>query len=134
MKRCIFFLIIIYNSSINAETYKCNLQNNQNIVFDRSGHSHFKKCIGDVCDKNIYPIIHLDERFLIFGNIDSPKKIKKNYFQLFIINKEVNSFLDSKIKLPNSKNIKIDNEMIIGNCLLDEWNNIIFMEKILKNL
>ena len=118
MKRCIFFLIIIYNSSINAETYKCNLQNNQNIVFDRSGHSHFKKCIGDVCDKNIYPIIHLDERFLIFGNINNQKRIQNNYFQIFIINKETNSFLEKKLKLPNSKNIKIDNEMIIGNCFL----------------
>ena len=118
MKRYIFFLIIIYNFSINAETYKCNLQNNQNIVFDRSGHSHFKRCIDKVCDKNIYPIIYLDERFLIFGNINIKKKIKNNYFQLFIINKEVNSFLDSRIKLPNSKNIKIDNEMLIGNCFL----------------
>ncbi len=119
--RIFFFILIFYNFSINAETYKCDLENNQNIVFDRSGHSHFKKCIGKVCDKNIYPIIHLDERFLIFGNINSQKRIKNNYFQLFIINKEANSFLDSKIKLPNlpySKNIKIDNEILIGNCFL----------------
>ena len=47
--------------------------------------------------------------------------MKSNYFQLFIINKEANSFLDSKIKLPNlpySKKIKIDNEILIGNCFL----------------
>ena len=52
MKRYIFFLLFIYNFSINAETYKCELKNNQNIVFDRSGHSHFKKCIDKICDKN----------------------------------------------------------------------------------
>ncbi len=113
----IYFFFIIFNFSINAETYKCRLENNQNIVFDRSGHSHFKKCIGKVCDKNIYPIIHLDERFLIFGNINNQKRIKNNYFQIFIINKETNSFLEKKLKLQNSKNIKIDNEMI-GNCFL----------------
>ena len=75
MKRYIFFLLLIYNFSINAETYKCELKNNQNIVFDRSGHSHFKKCIDQICDKNIYSIIHLDEKFLIFGNINSQNKM-----------------------------------------------------------
>ena len=118
MKRYIFFLLLIFNFSINAETYKCELNNNQNIVFDRSGHSHFKKCIDKICDKNIYPIIHLDEIFLIFGNINSQNKMQSNYFQIFIINKETQSFLDTKINLPKIKNIKNDNETLIGNCFL----------------
>ena len=118
MKRYIFFLLLIYNFSINAETYKCQHKNNQNIVFDRSGHSHFKKCIDKICDKNIYPIIHLDEKFLIFGNINRQDEMQSNYFQIFIINKETQSFLDTKIKLPTIKNIKNDNETQIGNCFL----------------
>ena len=76
MKKIIFFFLVIYNFSLNAETYLCNLENNKNIIFDRTGHSHFKKCLGEICDKNIYPIIYLDEKFLIFGNIKS----KNDYF------------------------------------------------------
>ena len=116
MKRYIFFLLLIFNFSINAETFKCELKNNQHIVFDRSGHSHFKKCVDQICDKNIYPVIYLDEKFLIFGNINSQNKMQSNYFQIFIINKETQSFLDTKIKLSKIKNIKKDNETLIGNC------------------
>ena len=118
MKRYIFFLLLIFNFSLKAETYKCELKNNQNIVFDRSGHSHFKKCIDKICDKNIYPIIHLDEKFLIFGNINRQNEMQSNYFQIFIINKETQSFLDTKIKLPKIKNIKNDNETLTGNCFI----------------
>ena len=86
--------------------------------FDRSGHSHFKKCIDKICDKNIYPIIHLDEKFLIFGNINSQNEMESNYFQIFIINKETQSFLNTKIKLPKINNIKNDNQTLIGNCFI----------------
>ena len=44
--------------------------------------------------------------------------MQSNYFQIFIINKETQLFLDTKIKLPKIKNIKNDNEMLIGNCFL----------------
>ena len=44
--------------------------------------------------------------------------MQSNYFQIFIINKETQSFLDTKIKLPKIKNIKNDNEIQIGNCYI----------------
>ena len=113
MKRCIFFLSLICNFSINAETYKCELKNNQNIVFDRSGHSHFKKCIDQICDKNIYPIIYLDEKFLIFGNIKS----NNDYFQIFIIDKKLNTYSDNKIKFPIINSINTKNETELGDCI-----------------
>ena len=103
MKKIIFFFWVIYNFSLNAETYLCNLENNKNIIFDRTGHSHFKKCLGDICDKNIYPIIYLDKKFLIFGNIES----KNDYFQIFIIDKKLNTYSDNKIKFPIINSINI---------------------------
>ena len=44
--------------------------------------------------------------------------MQSNYFQIFIINKETQSFLDIKIKLPKIKNIKNDNETLTGNCFI----------------
>ena len=44
--------------------------------------------------------------------------MESNYFQIFIINKETQSFLDTKIKLPKIKNNKNDNKTLIGNCFL----------------
>ena len=44
--------------------------------------------------------------------------MQSNFFQLFIINKETQSFLDTKIKLPKIKNIKNDSETQIGNCFI----------------
>ena len=101
MKRYIFFLLLIFNFSINAETYKCKLKNNQNIVFDRSGHSHFKKCIDKICDKSIYPVIHLDKKFLIFGNINRQNEINEANEEL------INNLYSMEVKTlkQNKKNI-----------------------------
>ena len=113
MKKIIFFFLVIFNFSLNAETYLCNLEESKNIIFDRTGHSHFKKCLGEICDKSIYPIIYLDEKFLIFGNIKS----NNDYFQIFIIDKKLNTYLDNKIKFPNINSINSKNETKIGNCI-----------------
>ena len=112
MKKIIFFLVI-FNFSLNAETYLCKVENNKNIIFDRTGHSHFKRCLGEICDKNIYPIIYLDEKFLIFGNIKS----NSDYFQIFIIDKKLNTYSDNKIKFPIINSINTRNETEVGDCI-----------------
>ena len=114
MKKIILFFLVVCNFSLNAETYLCNIENNnKNIIFDRTGHSHFKKCLGEICDKNIYPIIYLDEKFLIFGNMKS----KNDYFQIFIIDKKLNTYSDNKIKFPIISNINKKNETEVGDCI-----------------
>ena len=116
MKRVFLFFILIINFSANAETYNCTLKDNKNIIFDRVGHSHFKKCIENICDNEGYGIIHVDERFLIFGNIKFQKLKQKQYFQIFIIDKELNYLSDTKIKLPLNHSINIKNEILVGEC------------------
>ena len=113
MKKIIFFFLVIFNFSLNAETYLCNLEDNKNIIFDRTGHSHFKKCLGEICDKKIYPLIYLDEKFLIFGNIKS----NNDYFQIFIIDKKLNTYSDNKIKFPIINSINTKNETELGDCI-----------------
>ena len=114
MKKIILFFLVICNFSLNAETYLCNLENNnKKVIFDRTGHSHFKKCLGEICDKNIYPIIYLDEKFLIFGNIKS----KNDYFQIFIIDKKLNVYSDNKIKFPTIDSINKKNKTLVGDCM-----------------
>ena len=103
--------------SANAETYNCTLKDNKNIIFDRAGHSHFKKCIGNICDNEGYGIIHVDERFLIFGNIKFQKLKQKQYFQIFIIDKElkrVEEISKDALNAPEVKNMVIEELRKIG--------------------
>ena len=116
MKKILLIFIYIIHFSANAETFNCIVKDKKNIIFDRVGHSHFKKCIEDNCDKDIYSIIHTDEKFLIFGNFEFQQEKQKNYFQIFIIDKELSSFSDFKIILPINHTSYNKNEMIVGKC------------------
>ena len=116
MKKILLIFIYIIHFSANAETFNCIVKDKKNIIFDRVGHSHFKKCIEDNCDKDSYGIIHTDEKFLIFGNFEFQKEKQKNYFQIFIIDKELSSFSDFKIILPLNHASHNKNEMIVGKC------------------
>ncbi len=116
MKKFFLVFISIIHFPAIAETYNCFVKDKTNIIFDRVGHSHFKKCIDDNCDKSNYGIIHTDEKFLIFGNFEFKQEKQKNYFQIFIIDKELSSFSNFKIKLPLNNAAHNQNEMIIGKC------------------
>ena len=116
MKKIFLIFISIIHFSANAETFNCIVKDKKNIIFDRVGHSHFKKCIDDSCDENSYGIIHIDDKFLIFGNFEFQQEKQKNYFQIFIIDKELSFFSDFKIKLPLDQFTNNKNEMIVGKC------------------
>ena len=54
--------IIIFSTSVFAETYICDyeeLNKIQKITMDRVTHSHFKKCVQHKCDKKKWIILYL---------------------------------------------------------------------------
>ena len=54
------FFIIIFSTSVFAETYICDyeeLNKVKKFSLDRVTHSHFKKCVKNECDKNKYSVI-----------------------------------------------------------------------------
>ena len=44
-------------------------------------------------------------------------KSKNDYFQIFIIDKKLNTYSDNKIKLPIIDNINKKNETEVGDCM-----------------
>ena len=114
----IIYLILIFlffSFNANAETFYCLYQNKdkiKNIKFDRTSHSHFKKCQKNVCENSGLPIIHVDNKNLIFGDIFQNEKSIK-YFRIYFIDKKNNFFKELKISMPGSN---LENEVIEGNC------------------
>ena len=115
----IIFLTLIFlffSFSVNAEIFYCQYQVEneiKNIKFDRTGHSHFKRCQDNVCDNKGLSIIHVDNKNLIFGDIFQNKNSEK-IFRIYFIDKKKNFFKDLKIPLPGSD---LENEVIEGDCL-----------------
>ena len=116
MKTIYLALVFLFFSFYaNSETFYCKYQDKdkiKNIKFDRTSHSHFKKCQGNVCENKGLSIIHVDNRHLIFGDIFHNEKAIK-YFQIYFIDKENNFFKDLKITMPESN---LENEVIEGDC------------------
>ena len=110
----ISLMFLFYCFYANAETFYCQYQNIDKIIkFDRTSHSHFKKCQDNVCENTNLSIIHVDNKNLIFGDIFQNKKSIK-YFRIYFIDKEKNFFKDLKIPMPGSD---LENEVIEGDCL-----------------
>ena len=119
MKTLSILTILLYSSSLVAETYSCNyseIETNKTITFERVTHSHFKICDKENCDNKRYLVIYSDKNNLIFGNINLKEEKELDEFQLVLIDKQVNSFTVAKISLPNS-NIK--NTFINAECSLN---------------
>ncbi len=116
MKTIYLMLIFLFFSfCANAESFYCQYQNDgkiKNIKFDRTSHSHFKKCHDNVCENIGLSIIHVDNKNLIFGDIFQNEKGIK-YFQIYFIDKKENFFKDLKIFMAGTN---IENEVIEGNC------------------
>ena len=107
--------IIIFSTSVFAETYICDyeeLNKVKKFSLDRVTHSHFKKCLDNICEKIGLSIIHVDNNNLLFGDIFLNERSIK-YFRIYFIDKEKNLFKDLKIYLPDSN---LENEVIEGNC------------------
>ena len=116
MKIIYLALIFLFLSFYaNAETYYCQFLDTdkiKNIKFDRTGHSHFKKCQDTVCDKIGLSIINVDNNNLIFGDIYQDER-NVEYFQIYFLDKRINIFKGLKISMPGS-NFK--NTLIEGFC------------------
>ena len=116
MKTIYLTLILLFISFYsNAETFYCQYQNKDkinNIKFDRTSHSHFKKCKDNVCENEGLSIIHVDNNNLVFGDIFQNEQ-NIQYFQIYFLDKKENFFKDLKISMPGSN---LENEVIEGNC------------------
>ena len=116
MKTIYLTLILLFISFYsNAETFYCQYQNKDkinNIKFDRTSHSHFKKCQDNICENSNLSILHVDNKNLIFGDIFQTERSIK-YFQIYFIDKENNFFKDLKISMPGSI---LKNKVIEGDC------------------
>ena len=111
----ITLIFLFFSFYANSETFYCQYQNKdkiKNIKFDRTSHSHFKKCHDNVCENIGLSIIHVDNKYLIIGDVFQNEKSTK-YFQIYFIDKEKNFFRSLKIFMPGSN---LDNEVIEGNC------------------
>ena len=111
----ITFMYLFFSFYANAETFYCEYQSRdkiKNIKFDRTGHSHFKKCQDNVCENTNLSIIHVDNKNLIFGDIFLNEK-SIQYFRIYFIDKKNNFFKELKISMPGSN---LENEVIEGNC------------------
>ena len=109
----ISLMFLFYCFYANAETFYCQYQNKDKIIkFDRTSHSHFKKCQVNVCENTNLSIIHVDNKNLIFGDIFQTERSIK-YFRIYFIDKENNFFKDLKVYMPGSD---FENEAIKGNC------------------
>ena len=116
MKTIYLTLILLFISFYsNAETFYCQYQNKDkinNIKFDRTSHSHFKKCKDNVCENVGLSIIHVDNNNLVFGDIFQNEQ-NIQYFQIYFLDKRMNIFKGLKISMPGS-NFK--NTLIEGFC------------------
>ena len=116
MKTTYLMLIFLFFSFFaNAETFYCQYQDKdkiKNIKFDRTSHSHFKKCQDNVCEKVGLSIIHVDDKNLLFGDIFLNERSIK-YFRIYFIDKKNNFFKDLKISMPGSI---LENKVIEGDC------------------
>ena len=115
--RILYFIsvFVFLTFHVNAETFFCTYKDSEvsrTIKFDRTSHSHFKKCQNQECNKIGLAVIYVDNNYLIFGDIQNEMNIE--YFQIFFINKELNIFKGLKISMPGSD---LDSELIEGVCL-----------------
>ena len=120
----ITFMYLFFSFYANAETFYCEYQSRdkiKNIKFDRTGHSHFKKCQDNVCENTNLSIIHVDNKNLIFGDIFLNEK-SIQYFRIYFIDKKNNFFKELKISMPGSN---LENEVIEGNCQNKNQNNLL---------
>ena len=111
----ITLIYLFFSFNAHAETYYCQYQNRdniKNIKFDRTSHSHFKKCLDNICEKIGLSIIHVDNNNLLFGDIFLNERSIK-YFRIYFIDKKNNFFKELKISMPGSN---LENEVIEGNC------------------
>ena len=111
----LMLIFLFFSFCANAESFYCQYQNKDkinNIKFDRTSHSHFKKCKDNVCENVGLSIIHVDNRHLIFGDIFQNEKTIK-YFRIYFIDKENNFFKNLKISMPGSYS---ESEVIEGDC------------------
>ena len=120
MKKLFIFLFILFSSSAMAEKYSCKYQelnSTKSLDFDRVGHSHFKKCSGEICDQRSYSVIHVDKDNLIFGEIISTEDNNSKGFQVFMIDKKLNLFSSVIITLPGYNQ---SNKFESGTCIKDK--------------
>ena len=104
--------IIIFSTSVFAETYICDYEEFNKVKkfsLDRVTHSHFKKCVKNKCDDKKYSVVFANNDNLIIGNIEEHAE---NFF-LFIINKNTNLFSAANINLPNDE----QNKYFYGICV-----------------
>ena len=98
MKIILFTLIFLFFSfSVNPEIFYCQYQDEneiKNFKFDRTGHSHFKRCQDNVCDNKGLSIIHVDNKNLIFGDIFQNKNSEK-FIRIYL--KLIHSRLSRKL-------------------------------------
>ena len=118
MKNLLFTLILLFSPSGFTEIYYCKykeFEDTKTISFDRTGHSHFKRCVDEKCDVGTYTVIYADKDILIFGNIVE-KENDPDSFQIFNIDKTTNLFTSATISLPkgNHKNKYISGECIVN--------------------
>ncbi len=117
MKMLYFISIFVFLTlHVNAETFFCIYKDSEvskTIKFDRTSHSHFKKCQNYKCNKRGLAVIYVDNNNLIFGDIFQ-NKMNIEYFQIFFINKKLNIFKGLKISMPGSD---LGSELIEGVCL-----------------
>ena len=91
--------IIIFSTSVFAETYICDyeeLNKVKKFSLDRVTHSHFKKCVKNKCDDKKYSVVFANNDNLIIGDIEE----NAEDFFIFIINKNTNFFSAANINLP----------------------------------
>ena len=94
--------IIIFSTSVFAETYICDyeeLNKVKKFSLDRVTHSHFTKCVKNECDEKKYSVIFANNDNLIISDIEEHAE----NFYLFIINKNTNLFSAANINLPNAE-------------------------------
>ena len=111
--KILFFFILIFPFFVFAETYSCKyeeLNQIKYINFDRTTHSHFKRCNQDKCSKQKYSVIFANNDSLIIGDME---KNKNSYF-LFIIDKNTNSFSAANINFPHYEK---ENTYFNGECV-----------------
>ncbi len=118
MKNLLFTLILLFSPSGFTEIYYCKYKESENtttISFDRTGHSHFKRCVDEKCDAETYTVIHADKDILIFGNIVE-KENDPDSFQIFNIDKTTNLFTSATISFPKGNH---KNKFISGECIVN---------------
>ena len=117
MKTLLFIILLSLSFSAHSEIYSCKykeFETTKNISFDRVGHSHFKKCSDNICDKVTYTVLYVDNDNLIIGDIIKNKD-SRGAFQIFIIDKIDNLFSSARISLPGlfDKNLFVSGKWVV---------------------